>query len=236
MKKPVFGALDQFGAIQLQEVPRGLKFWIKNVEELYYLQKQIKDADQQHVLFLHVTMQLISICFLICKKQAFLTTWLISYKVKQILFGSILDPIICPPTARLHFPWLFLIPCKESFLHSIQGVSGWPQQSLDKPVFEVFSEFSASFSEDLILTGFMFICWGSWYISIYGDLSWKMYYQQMSHLTRSTKLYVCTELTTSLIAIKFLNFWMPEIFAVIYLKFKQRGQTWGYFVIMMQME
>ena len=25
--------------------------------------------------------------------------------------------------------------------------------------------------------------------------------------------------------VKFLNFWMPEIFPVIYLKFKQRGKT-----------
>ena len=29
---------------------------------------------------------------------------------------------------------------------------------------------------------------------------------------------------------------MQEIFPVIYLKFKQRGQTLGYFVKMMQME
>ena len=26
--------------------------------------------------------------------------------------------------------------------------------------------------------------------------------------------------------VKFLNFWTPENFAVIYLKFKQRGKTW----------
>ena len=30
--------------------------------------------------------------------------------------------------------------------------------------------------------------------------------------------------------VKFLNFRTPENFAVIYLKFKQRGQTLGYFV------
>ena len=36
--------------------------------------------------------------------------------------------------------------------------------------------------------------------------------------------------------IKFLNFQMPENFAVIYLKFKQRGQSLGYFIKMMQME
>ena len=36
--------------------------------------------------------------------------------------------------------------------------------------------------------------------------------------------------------VKFLNFGMPEIIAVIYLKFKQRDQTFGYFVKMMQME
>ena len=36
--------------------------------------------------------------------------------------------------------------------------------------------------------------------------------------------------------VKFLNFWTPENFAVIYLKFKQRGKTLGYFLKKMQME
>ena len=36
--------------------------------------------------------------------------------------------------------------------------------------------------------------------------------------------------------VKFLNFGTPEIFAVMYLKFKQRGQTLRYFVKNMQME
>ena len=36
--------------------------------------------------------------------------------------------------------------------------------------------------------------------------------------------------------VKFQNFRTPEIFAVIYLKFKQRGQTLGYFVKKVQME
>ena len=36
--------------------------------------------------------------------------------------------------------------------------------------------------------------------------------------------------------IKFLNFRTPKIFAVSYLKFKQRGQTLGYFVKMVQRE
>ena len=36
--------------------------------------------------------------------------------------------------------------------------------------------------------------------------------------------------------VKFLNFRMPKNFAVIYLKFKHRGQTLGYFVGKMQME
>ena len=35
---------------------------------------------------------------------------------------------------------------------------------------------------------------------------------------------------------KILNFGTPEIFAIIYLKFKQRGQTLEYFVKMMPME
>ena len=34
----------------------------------------------------------------------------------------------------------------------------------------------------------------------------------------------------NIITVKFLNFPTPENFAVIYLKFKQRGQTLGYFV------
>ena len=32
------------------------------------------------------------------------------------------------------------------------------------------------------------------------------------------------------LTVKFLNFKTPENFAVIYLKFKQRGKTLGYFV------
>ena len=36
--------------------------------------------------------------------------------------------------------------------------------------------------------------------------------------------------------VKFLNFWMPENFAVIYLSFKKRDQISGYFVKKLQME
>ena len=36
--------------------------------------------------------------------------------------------------------------------------------------------------------------------------------------------------------VKFLDFWMPENFAVIYLKFKQRSQILGYFIKKIQME
>ena len=36
-------------------------------------------------------------------------------------------------------------------------------------------------------------------------------------------------------AVKFLSFGTPENFSVIYLKFKQRGQTLGCFVEKMQM-
>ena len=36
--------------------------------------------------------------------------------------------------------------------------------------------------------------------------------------------------------VKFLNFWTPENFAVIYLKFKHRDKTLRYFVKKMQME
>ena len=34
----------------------------------------------------------------------------------------------------------------------------------------------------------------------------------------------------------FLSFGTPEVFAVIYLKFKQKGQTFWYFVKMMQIQ
>ena len=37
-------------------------------------------------------------------------------------------------------------------------------------------------------------------------------------------------------SVKFLNFWTPENFAIIYLKFKQWSQIIGYFVKKMQME
>ena len=36
--------------------------------------------------------------------------------------------------------------------------------------------------------------------------------------------------------VKFLNFRTPENFAAFYLKFKQRGQSLGYFIKIMQME
>ena len=36
--------------------------------------------------------------------------------------------------------------------------------------------------------------------------------------------------------VEFLTFGTSEIFAVIYLKFKQKGQTLGYFIKKMQME
>ena len=40
----------------------------------------------------------------------------------------------------------------------------------------------------------------------------------------------------SKLTVKFLNFRTPKNFAVMYQKFKPRGQTLGYFVKMMQME
>ena len=39
-----------------------------------------------------------------------------------------------------------------------------------------------------------------------------------------------------LVTVKFLNYRTQENFAVIYVKFKKRGQTFGYFVKKMQME
>ena len=45
-----------------------------------------------------------------------------------------------------------------------------------------------------------------------------------------------SSVTWKTFTVKFLNFQTPENFAVIYLKFKQRGQTLGYFIKQMQME
>ena len=49
MKKTVFGISDQVdtnGAVQSQKMARGLKFCLKEVEGLYYLYSENKDADQ----------------------------------------------------------------------------------------------------------------------------------------------------------------------------------------------
>ena len=48
--------------------------------------------------------------------------------------------------------------------------------------------------------------------------------------------YEGNTIITGKITTKFLNFRKPEDFAVIYLKFRQRGQTLGYFFKKMQME
>ena len=44
------------------------------------------------------------------------------------------------------------------------------------------------------------------------------------------------ELPGKFCTVKLLNFRMPENFAENYLKFKERGQTLGYFIKKMQME
>ena len=49
MRKPTFWLLtcsDTNQAVQLQKMARGLKFWIKKVEGLYYLCSENKGADQ----------------------------------------------------------------------------------------------------------------------------------------------------------------------------------------------
>ena len=44
-RKPAFGVSDH-RAVQPQKMARGLKLWIKEVEGLYYLWSENKDADQ----------------------------------------------------------------------------------------------------------------------------------------------------------------------------------------------
>ena len=51
-----------------------------------------------------------------------------------------------------------------------------------------------------------------------------------------TSLRVDQLLCQLLPTVKFQNFRMPENVAAIYLKFKKRGQTFGYFIKKMQME
>ena len=58
---------DTNRAVQLHQMARGLKVWIKEVEKLYYICSENKGADQ-----LHVTLQLICIfVFAYAKKQVF---------------------------------------------------------------------------------------------------------------------------------------------------------------------
>ena len=54
--------------------------------------------------------------------------------------------------------------------------------------------------------------------------------EEQNYFLRHTLSVLLLQLT-----VKFLNFRMPENFAVNYLKFKKRGQSFGYFVKKMQM-
>ena len=58
----------------------------------------------------------------------------------------------------------------------------------------------------------------------------------LNHDSENTCNWLLNNDSENACTVKFLNFRTPENFAVIYLKFKQRGQTLGYFVKKMQME
>ena len=58
---------DTNQAVQFQKMVRGLKFWIYVIEELYYLCRENKGADQQHG---YRTADL-RLCFRICQTQVF---------------------------------------------------------------------------------------------------------------------------------------------------------------------
>ena len=47
---------------------------------------------------------------------------------------------------------------------------------------------------------------------------------------KTTLLNLCSTIILNRHTVKFLNFWMPENFAVIYLIFKKRDQTFGYII------
>ena len=67
MRKHVFGVSDTNRAVHPQNMTRGLKFQIKEVERLYYLCSENKGSDQLHcyrAAELHL-------CFRICKNQVF---------------------------------------------------------------------------------------------------------------------------------------------------------------------
>ena len=70
MRKPTFWFLtrsDTNQAVQLQKMARGLKFWVKKVEGLYYLCSENKGADQ---LRGHLEADL-RLCFRICNMFVF---------------------------------------------------------------------------------------------------------------------------------------------------------------------
>ena len=58
-----------------QKMARGLKFWFKVGEELFYLCNKNKGADQ-----------LLSLCFYM-QKSGFVMTWFISLVVRKPVFG-----------------------------------------------------------------------------------------------------------------------------------------------------
>ena len=83
MRKPTFWfptRSDTNQAVQLQQMDRGLKFWIKKVEELYYLCNENKGADQLHG-YREADLRL---CFLICKMLVF--SWRGSYVICLIIY------------------------------------------------------------------------------------------------------------------------------------------------------
>ena len=70
MRKPTFWFLtwsDINQAVQQQKMARGLQFWIKKVEGLYYLSSENKGADQLRG-YLEADLHL---CFRICKTLVF---------------------------------------------------------------------------------------------------------------------------------------------------------------------
>ena len=70
MRKPSFlfpTRSDTNQAVQLQKMARGLKFWIKKVEGLYYLCSENKGADQLRG-YREADLRL---CFRICKTSVF---------------------------------------------------------------------------------------------------------------------------------------------------------------------
>ena len=91
LRKTVFGVSDQVRAVKSLKLARGLKFWIKKVEELYYPCSENKGANQLHCdlcLCFHIITQKAGFLMMGSLETAFVST--IGYNMQSgIMFINI---------------------------------------------------------------------------------------------------------------------------------------------------